>query len=121
MNRKSMLLVTLVVLISGCATLSESRSINVHPPSANGSQWVISAKAETGNWDDKVTLFVNGTQAGQGILAPAYHHDVQVAGSYGQHIVIGICSRSDGAPVTYECHVYVDGSSVGTLTWLADG
>lgn len=111
------ILAAIVLPICGCATLSESKPVSVSPASANGAQWAISAKAETGNIYDQVTLFVDGKQVAHGTLGPSSHHDIQVAGSYGQHIVVGICSRSDGDPLTYNCHVYVDGSSVGTLTW----
>ena len=110
------------MLLSGCATVSESAQVTVSPLSANGDQWTVSGKAETGMLYDDVTLYVNGTVAATGRLGPAQsdHHNVHIAGSYDHHIILGVCSRNDGDPVTYHCDVSVDGSSTGTLNWKAD-
>ena len=107
-------------LVCACATLSESAPSNVSPPTANGGQWTVTGKAETGMLYDDVTLYVNGTAAATGRLGPSNHHSVHIAGDNQHHIVLGICSRSDDDPVTYTCDTFVDGSSVGTLSWKAD-
>ena len=109
----------LAALVGACASLSESATMTGSPPSANGSQWSIVGKAKTGTLYDDVTLYVNGTVAATGTLGPneSDHKDVRIAGSYEHHIVLGICSRSDGDPLTYTCDVLVDGTAVDTLHW----
>lgn len=110
----------MILLICGCASLSESPPVSVSPVSVNDGQWSISAKAETGMLYDNVTLLVNSTAVATGTLGPSNHKDIHIVGSYGHHIVLGICSRSDGDPITYTCDAFVDGTSVGTLSWKAD-
>lgn len=87
------------------------------PLSANGGQWSLSATSATGVFDDDISLFVNGEQVAKGTLGPSSHHDIHITGDYQQHIVLGICSRTDGDPVIYTCGMYVDGSELGTLRW----
>ena len=68
---------------------------------------------------DDITIYVNGTVAASGRLGPSAsdHHDVHIAGGYQQHIVLGVCSRTDSDPVSYTCDVSVDGKAVDTLSW----
>lgn len=122
MTNKYTVFAVVILLLSGCATVSESAQVKVNPLSANGAQWTVTGKAETGMLYDDVTLYVNGTMAASGRLGPAQsdHHNVHIAGSYDHHIILGVCSRSDSDPVTYHCDLSVDGASAGTVTWKAD-
>lgn len=120
MTDRLAIITAVTLLLSGCTTLSESPPVNVNPLSANGGQWSISAKAETGMLYDDVTLFVNGTKVAVGTLGPSNHHDIHITGSYDHHIVLGICSRSDGEPIAYHCDVLVDGSNTATLSWRGE-
>lgn len=115
--RNIIVVASLASLVAGCATLSQSSSTTVSPPSADGAQWAISGSAETGNIYDDVTLYVDGIAVASGRLTPSEHHGVHITGSYGHHIVLGICSRADGEPVAYTCEMSVDGADVGTLHW----
>lgn len=116
---RNVIVIGLASFVGACATLSESAQVSVSPPSANGAQWMLTGKAETGTLYDDVTLYVNGTAAATGRLGPVEsdHHDVHIAGSYEHHIVLGICSRADSEPTAYTCDMYVDGASVGALRW----
>jgi len=109
----------LASLMGACATITESSPVTVSPSSADGSQWAITGKAETGMLYDDVTLYVNGAVVAEGRLGPnaSDHRDVHIAGDYQHHIVLGICSRTDSDPITYTCDMFVDGTAAGTLRW----
>ena len=115
MGKWRLLIVGLPSALSACASLSESQPLAISPPAANGEQWSISAKAETGNFYDDVKLYVNDTLAASGSLGPASHHGIHIVGDYQHHVVLGVCSRSDSEPVIYDCIMYIDGSEAGTL------
>lgn len=89
----------------------------LNPPAANGEKWTVTAKSSTGWFYDDITLFVDGQQVAEGSLGPSSHHDIHISGSYGHHIVLGICSRTDADPVEYSCDMYVDGTALSTLHW----
>lgn len=115
MKKWRLLIAGLSSVLCACASLSESQPLTVSPLAANGAQWSISAKAETGNFYDDVKLYVNDTLAASGSLGPASHHGIHIVGDYQHHVVLGVCSRSDSEPVVYDCIVYIDGSETGTL------
>jgi len=118
--KRQLVVMGLASLLCGCATVLQSPTETVVPPSAHGEKWAISAQDDSGMFSSRITLYVNGTRVASGTVN-LHRHSADLTGSFEQHAVLGDCTIVDAPRKSlaswgsYQCVVYVDGSKVTTL------
>ena len=102
--------------LGGCTSMSESPDVALQPSLTQGEKLSVEAKADSGLFSDTISLYVNKTKIGTGVVT-MIQGSTKISGNYKGNSIEASCRAVDtnSSSGVHECQVYVNGSKAVTL------